>query len=127
MKDLDLLDLLALIPPPRPLPAGAHAGVDAAEERTDEWTRRVLRQAIEHLAATRVTFTSDDLEEVVRDCRPNQIGAAFRSARQAGLIAPTGQATNSTRQTAHARVIRVWASCEQQDQPIPTQSRRTPC
>jgi hypothetical protein len=105
----DLFDaLLEMTAPSAPLPADAHAGVDQAREGTSEWIRSQLRTAITHLARTRETFTSDDLEREAIDCKPNQIGAAMRAARQAGIIEPTGAATLSTRPSAHARVVRVW-------------------
>jgi hypothetical protein len=102
----DLLDLID-----RPLPASAHAGVEQAQQNADEWSRNLARQDIEHTARRKPHgFTSDDLERIA-DLRPNQVGAAIRTACQAGIIESTGQVIPSTRPSAHGRPVRIWRAC----------------
>lgn len=102
----DLLELASQAP------LEAKAAVEMVEERTPKWVAMCLRRALAHLADIHPDgFTADDLTDEIRSaCQPTgpEIGAAFRTARQAGIIVPTGQARESTRREAHGRVVRIW-------------------
>ena len=92
-----------------PLPPGAYDGVEQAEENTEDSWRRQARQELEVLARTGLTFTADDLVKLVgAPDHPNRIGAAFMSARKAGVIVPTGMVVPSTTPSRHGGVIRCW-------------------
>lgn len=101
-------EVVDVLPPRGPIPAGAYAGVALVEESTPVLIRAKLRSEIERLAARGLPFTSDDLE--VADVRGNEIGAAFNSAHRVKIIQPTGGAVQSVRPSANARLIRVWAA-----------------
>lgn len=92
-----------------PIPAGAYDGVQQAEENTEDSWRRHARAELEVLARTGLTFTAEDLIKVVGAAdHPNRVGAAFMSARKAGIIEPTGSVVPSTTPSRHGGVVRVW-------------------
>lgn len=56
-------------------------------------------------------FTADDVRAVVPiplDIKPVVVGAAVRTAAEAGIIAQTGERRRSRRPEAHARDLPVW-------------------
>lgn len=90
---------------------GAHRrdqGIAQVEEVGDAWWAASCDEAIRWLAALDCTFTADD---VVALCgvpdRPNQIGARFRAAVNAGIIRPVGY-TLSDRPSRHKGVLRMY-------------------
>lgn len=63
---------------------------------------------IEAYAWSGLTFTADDLRKSIREApTPNQVGAAFRAARQLGLIRAVGFTESNTPSRKHS-VNRVW-------------------
>lgn len=63
---------------------------------------------IEAYAWSGLPFDADDLRRSLRAApTPNQVGAAFRTARKLGLIKPIGFTESTTPSRKHS-VIRVW-------------------
>lgn len=91
-------------------------GIQQVEENANaEWTSLVL-QVIRDLASQAATLTSDDVwEELqrypqVQTHQPSAMGAMFRRAFSAEIIATTDAFVISKRPTSHCRPIRVWES-----------------
>lgn len=85
-------------------------GVDQAEQGTDPWWASCARAAIKHLASTGRTFSADDLRfdcDLAEPEHPQWMGAAFASARKAGLIEFVGY-TISRRPTRGSAILRTW-------------------
>ncbi|GAA1549807.1 hypothetical protein GCM10009804_02990 [Kribbella hippodromi] len=103
-----------------PIPPGAYDGVEQAEQNTEDGWRAYARAELEVLARTGLTFTADDLVKVIgAPDHPNRIGAAFLSARKAGIIEPTGEVRPSTTPSRHGSLVRVWKGS---DNPSPNPS-----
>jgi hypothetical protein len=68
---------------------------------------------VEHLAATRVEFTTDDVWQrlSVGTHEPRALGAVMRKAAKAGLIRRTNRVQVSVRPSCHQRPVAVWESC----------------
>lgn len=90
-------------------PVGSYAGVEQADENTeDHWRAWALRE-ITIMAGNGLEFTSDDIREVVGEPdHPNRWGGVWLAARRAGVIVPTGQVRPSTTATRHGSLVRVW-------------------
>jgi len=79
----------------------------------DAWQDPLFDQIIEHLAASGVPFTADDVwrPEYGLDAtqvRHGEVGAAFQRARKRGVIVVVGYQT-SRRAARHGCLLRVWA------------------
>lgn len=88
----------------------AIARVDAHADSA--WRQRAL-QVVEYLAATRGTFTTDDVWEQLAvhgeaTHEPRALGAIMRTAARQGICAPTPTYRTSSRAACHARPVRVW-------------------
>lgn len=83
--------------------------LDLVAANVPDWDRAVVVQAIETLAATGRTFTSDDLWRlgVPMPANPNALGALFSAARKRGVIECVGYQP-SAREGRNASVVRVW-------------------
>lgn len=87
-------------------------GIKQVEQNTDRaWLDEALG-AIEYLAKTKKTLTSDDVWPLLTSKPHNNVamGAVFRKAHNLGVITPTSTFIQTQRRASHARPIRVWAS-----------------
>lgn len=109
-------DDLQLAFPDEPLPDDTYAGVDQADQNTDEWWRDCADRAIAQLARTKRPFTTDALHDLVpTPDHPNRVGAAIRRAYTAGVIVPTGRALPSTTASRRGGLVREWIGAEVND------------
>lgn len=72
-----------------------------------EWEKRVIAQAIKHVANQGRPFTTDDVRPLLPDVHPNRIGAGFNAARARGEIVCVGF-TRSKKVSSHRRLVAVW-------------------
>lgn len=106
----DLFDVLAEeATRPRYVAPSPHPMVDVAAENTDAWWASLARTAITDLAATGRPFSADHVRDmgVPDPDHPNRWGAAFSSARKAGVIRRVGYAPSTT-ESRHGGVVTVW-------------------
>jgi hypothetical protein len=89
-------------------------GMEAAELGSAAWAAQA-RAAIKHLAQQPVTFTSEDVIDLVGlpwpDAganRNNAVGAIMSGAARAGVIYKTGTYVETRRPSSHARIVAVW-------------------
>lgn len=94
-------------------------GLGLGRERRDRGTRKVSSNdptfqlhafdVIERLAQPGTSFTADDVAVrlEIKPRHPNSIGAAFLSARRAGVIEVVGY-TQAKRANQHATMLRVY-------------------
>jgi hypothetical protein len=93
----------------------ARAAADAAIERAgagsgEDW-QRVALAAIERIARSQETLTTDDVwEHVEAPSEPRAVGCAMRRAAREGLIRKTGRVKPSRRKECHGRDVAVWRS-----------------
>ncbi|WP_336715394.1 hypothetical protein [Arthrobacter sp. USHLN218] len=72
-----------------------------------DWQSDAL-EVIESIAYEQWTFSSDDLRDRMRPApHPNMVGAAFSTARKAGLITPIGYMASRSK-SRRLGVVRVW-------------------
>ncbi|GAA3510334.1 hypothetical protein GCM10022234_00750 [Aeromicrobium panaciterrae] len=76
---------------------------------TDEWEKRVVAQAIKHIAANNLVFTTDQVRPLLPEVHPNRIGAGFAAASARGEIVHVGY-TKSKKVSSHGRVVGMWRS-----------------
>lgn len=93
----------------------AAEGADRAEANADKAWLAAAGRAVQIVAATHVTFTTDQVHEqlqsmgvTTRDTRA--LGNVVRAAVRAGWCTQTDTYRASTRPESHARPIRVWLS-----------------
>lgn len=72
--------------------------------------RKVIDQAIDHLADQGREFSANDLRELLPHVRQPLIGARVRAAAKARRIRHTGRYTPSTLPSTHGHDIKVWAA-----------------
>lgn len=101
------LALLPIAAPDAPLPAGTFDGADLALEAADAWEADGLGRCLEHLAATRVTFTADDARPWFGELPAPLWGAAFSAAARRGVIRPVAAAP-SARKERRGGLRRIW-------------------
>lgn len=83
--------------------------LDGVHERSDEWAKRAVHDAIVAAAASGRPFSANDLRGVLPPGIPGPlIGACFRRAASAGLIRKTDRRVPSTDPGTHAHEIAVW-------------------
>jgi hypothetical protein len=105
--------------PSEALRAADEAVAQAEQHADDAWFEAALR-CVSYLAATRVSFTTDDVWEVlnalpdVSTHEPRALGAVMRRASKQGCIEPSFSYRPSSRTECHGRPVRVWYSrlCE---------------
>lgn len=99
--------------------AAGRTARDEALERVDKHADRswkeVALDVVRHLAATRETFTTDDVwreleKHSVSTHEPRAIGAVMRSCASSGMIRNTKRAVESTREECHRRPVTIWES-----------------
>ena len=86
--------------------------IDRVERNADqEWFDQAVL-AIHRVARVQSVLTSLDAQRVFPDTprEPRAWGAAFRHARAAGWIEPTGRYVTTKRVKSHCRPVREWAS-----------------
>jgi len=91
---------------------------DARRARDEAWITGAV-QAIERIAASRATLTSDDVWAALA-MPPRQsrmIGNALARAQRAGVIEKTEEHRPSVRRENHSRPVRVWRSLRHGTQP----------
>ena len=82
-----------------------------------------LDEGIAVLARTHKPFTADDIHDLVgspdrthqANAKNNMVGAAFRRARQRGLIEPTGIAVRSKQPHRKGGLIQEWIGVRDDD------------
>ena len=92
--------------------------LDAVEAGADPDWYDVAKHALSRIAASRPTFTTDDVwrfinrfgSSVPATPEPRAMGAVMRWGRRANLCSPMEEWTPSERKECHGRVIRVWRS-----------------
>ena len=103
------------VPPPS-TPGSYEKGMEGSELASRKWTPLevvMVDQAIERLAVTRQTFTSDDIWAALPAGFPITKGLAGRlnRARHRGLIEPTGETVRPQRtRSNHGQRLAVWRS-----------------
>ncbi len=99
------------LPAPRAIPQVHAADLTAARRAADAAWMQSAVEAIEQLALTRDTITSDDVwtEIAMPPREPRMIGNALSCARGMGLIEPTEEHRPSERKNSnHSRPVKVW-------------------
>ena len=92
--------------------AAKQEAIDRVERNADPDWKTTALNVVAELAASRATFTTDDVWEHL-DCtthEPRALGAIMQKAHRLGLIQPTGAYTQSSRVACHGRPVRVWRS-----------------
>lgn len=87
--------------------------IDVVAEHNADWIEWAVFQ-IHSIAQNEHTFTSDNLRSaMVRDgrtsCHPNSVGAAFKIAKQMGIIQRCGF-TQSLWPTNNGRIVTLWSA-----------------
>lgn len=91
--------------------AAKERGIDRAERGAGEAWMTAALAAVRRLARERVTFTTDDVWQLVgQPPEPRAMGAAMRAAGKLKLAEPTGNFEMSRRAACHRRPLRVWRS-----------------
>jgi hypothetical protein len=73
-----------------------------------EWDRFLVEQAVLHFGERYMTFSCNQIREVMPDLGNGFLGAAINSLRVAGIIAHTGRYVPSTSAATHGHPIAVW-------------------
>lgn len=73
-----------------------------------EWDRFLVEQAVLHFGERYITFSCNQIREVLPDLGPGLLGAVINSLRTGGIIAHTGQMVPSTQENTHGHRIAVW-------------------
>jgi len=73
-----------------------------------EWDRFLVEQAVLHFGERYITFSCNQIREVLPNLGDGFLGAAINSLRSAGIIAHTGQYVPSTQESTHGHRIAVW-------------------
>ena len=91
--------------------------IDRVEQHAAPEFLDVAYTAVRRLAATRATFTTDDVWRLIEEAdpapathEPRAMGAVMRFAKRDGYVVPLDEWTLSTRPECHRRPVRVWAS-----------------
>ena len=88
--------------------------IDRVEAGASQQWRDAALSAVWNVAATRQTFTTDDVWVRIDDsavvAEPRAMGAVMRKARAEGYIQPTDEFRLSQRVASHRRPLRVWES-----------------
>jgi hypothetical protein len=79
----------------------------AESARGADWDRRVIDQAIRHLARTGREFSSNDVRGLLPAVRPALIGARFLAASKRGEIKRVGDVL-ADHKAGHARRVGLW-------------------
>ncbi|MET7795737.1 hypothetical protein [Streptomyces decoyicus] len=77
-------------------------------ERTDDWDRFLVQQAVWHFGLANDTFSANDLRDVLPELSHGFLGAAINGLRQGGVIEHTRQYVPSTSPATHGHPIAVW-------------------
>jgi len=91
-------------------PSGVIARDEAiatVEAAADDWSRKVIDQAIRSIGQTRGHVTSADLRDVLPAVPPNLIGPRLLAAARRGLLIDDGM-VKATHAAGHARRIVRW-------------------
>jgi hypothetical protein len=73
-----------------------------------EWDKFLVEQAVLHFGERYMTFSCNQIREVMPDLGKGFLGAAINSLRVAGIIAHTGRYVPSTSAATHGHPIAVW-------------------
>ena len=73
-----------------------------------EWDRFLVEQAVLHFGEQYLTWSCNQIREVLPDLGPGLLGAVINSLRGAGIIAHTGQMVPSTQANTHGHRIACW-------------------
>jgi hypothetical protein len=76
--------------------------------RHSQWDRFLVEQAVLHFGERYLTFSCNQIREVLPDLGDGFLGAAINSLRVAEVIAHTGQMVPSTSKDTHGHRIAVW-------------------
>lgn len=77
------------------------------EAAADDWSRKVIDQAIRSIGQTRGHVTSADLRDVLPQVPPNLVGPRLLAAAKRGLLVDDGM-VKATHAAGHARRIVWW-------------------
>ena len=73
-----------------------------------EWDRFLVEQAVLHFGERYITFSCNQIREVLPNLGDGFLGAAINSLRTAGIIEHTGRVVPSTLGSTHGHRISVW-------------------
>ena len=73
-----------------------------------EWDRFLVEQAVLHFGERYLTFSCNQIREVLPDLGVGLLGVVINSLRNAEIIAHTGQMVPSTSPETHGHRIAVW-------------------
>lgn len=73
-----------------------------------EWDRFLIEQAVLHFGERYITFSCNEIRDVLPDLGAGLLGAVINSLRCAGIITHTGQMVPSTQANTHGHRIAVW-------------------
>lgn len=105
---MDQPDLLSIIAQTR------EEAIARVDEHADPDWKSTAYNVGRALAATRPTFTSQDIFDAMPDTvhthEPRAMGAVIRALKRDGVLEATDQFVSSTSVLAHGRPARVWRS-----------------
>lgn len=111
----DLLDLLnadAAIQQAQSMAAGV-AGMQQAEDASDDWEKSIIDQAILACARTGRPFSANSVRPLLPPgVRTSLIGSRFRTLAGRGLIRDTERTERTTDKGTHGKKLPLWIGAE---------------